>query len=89
MQSKKFPGAVLAPVWIKGKLHSIHLIIQVVSKIVRLEKLIWKGEDVWFDAVARRLKRELHRRFEVRAKSCGCYQAAWEILLLERADVEH
>lgn len=51
MQSKKFPGAVLAPVLIKGKLYSIHLITQVVSKIVRLEKVIWKGEDVWFDAV--------------------------------------
>lgn len=60
-----------------------------VSKIVRLNKLIWKGEDVWFDAVARSLKRELHRQFEIRAKSCGCYQEAWEIILLERDDVEH
>lgn len=43
---------MLAPVWIKGKL-SLSLITEVVSKIVRLKKLIWKGEDVWFDTVAR------------------------------------
>lgn len=49
-----------------------------VSKTVGLEKLIWEGEDVRFDAAARgRLNRELHMQFEVRAESRGCYQAAW------------
>lgn len=80
---------MLAPVGIKGKLLLSSSDYSGVSKIVRLEKLIWKGEDVWFDAVARKLNRELYRQFEIGGKSCGSYQAAWKIILLERADVEH
>lgn len=65
-----------------------------VSKTVELERLIWEGEDVRFDAAARgRLNRELHMQLEVRAESHGCYQAAWEMIRnmdwLERAGIEH
>lgn len=85
---------MLAPVWIKGKLSLFIQVLGVVSKTVRLEKLIWEGEDVRFDAAARgRLNRELHVRFEVRAESRGCYQAALETICnmdwLERAGVKH
>ena len=65
----------------KGQTFTLIQVLGVVSKTVRLEKLIWEGEDVRFGAAARgRLNRELHVRFEVRAESRGCYQAALEII---------
>lgn len=78
----------------RANFHFVHPSPGVVSKTVRLEKLIWVEEGVRFDVAARwSLKRELHMWFEVRAESHVCYQAAWEMVLdvdcMERAGVEY